>query len=884
MKKKLTFICFLLTLSFTGLTQVATGFNFQGVARDSNGELIGDKGVDVVVGIRSGSESGTLVWKEEHTATTNEFGLFTLKVCGDNGLRTGGSASNLEGIDWASDNHFIELQIDAGQGLQDMGASQLLSVPYSMVTSNYPSTVSEMSVQPESTVEPGEALFMVRRGDGYPVFAVYEDGVWVYTDENRTGKGLKGGFAVGGYNAEKKGPGSEYFMVSPDSARVYVNSYDGKGLKGGFAVGGYNASGKGAVDEFMRVTRDSTRIYVNTNPKKGLKGGFAVGGYNQNKAGEDESFMTLTRDNYFIGHNSGAYATGLYNSVLGYESGLNITTGESNAFLGYQAGYLNDVGSGNLFLGYQSGYINTFGDYNTFLGYQAGHLNWGGTNNTFLGSFSGHNNEGGSYNTFVGDSAGYHSNYGGFNTFLGTKAGLSTTNGHSNVFLGNSAGSSNEIGSENVYIGRNSGYSGANTGRNVFIGTEAGFSHKDDWDNIFIGTFSGYSNIEGAGNVFLGYESGKFNEKGTRNVFLGNTAGYNEQGSNKLYISNTDVDSSKALIWGDFAAGALRFNSTVGIGMAPKQVPLSIYHSWSAGVLSLYGAGNGYDYSGIRLNADTTGTNGYYNMSHTLSSSYFLSYVKDEIVHPRLVFDDAGKLGINTLPGDASMTVLNDYGVSNLVLKGIGNELDYASVILESVGQTESTNYSLTHSKEGKFFIGHWDGSNYLPRLKIEPNGFVSINSWDIPSEMLDVAGNARFRGVPTGAGDDLMITEDGTLKRSASDARLKSDFQPLLNSLEKVMQMDGYTFTWKDDEEQNRDAGLVAQDIAEIFPEAVFVNQNDGYYGINYSRFPALFVEAFKDQQSIIEDQNKEISSQQEEIDELKNRLDNLEMLIQEK
>jgi hypothetical protein len=148
----------------------------------------------------------------------------------------------------------------------------------------------------------------------------------------------------------------------------------------------------------------------------------------------------------------------------------------------------------------------------------------------------------------------------------------------------------------------------------------------------------------------------------------------------------------------------------------------------------------------------------------------------------------------------------------------------------------------------------------------------LSVNSWD-PTEVLDVQGNARFREVGTAAGGmDLLITPEGVLTTSASDARLKEDFHPLVNSLEKVMQLDGVTFKWKDSESGQRDAGLIAQ--AEIFPEAVFVNANDGFYGVNYSRFPALFVEAFKEQQQIIDEQKGE-------IDELKERLERLEQLL---
>ncbi len=344
-------------------SQVPTGFKFQAVARDQQYNLVKSSSISVTVGIRSGSSEGELVWEEVHTVSTNEFGLFSLDICMDDALRTGGTAPTVGEISWGTEDHYLDLQVDTGEGMVSLGATQLLSVPYSLVSSSLAQPVEGLSMQPTVAVGPVTALFEVRRSDGYPVFAVYEDEVWVYTDSADTGKGKKGGFAVGGYSRTTKGAGEEYLRVTPDSTRVNVRNYGAKGKKGGFAVGGYSRTGKGS----------------------------------------GEAFMTLDQDNYFIGHQSGAHVTtGLYNSVLGFMSGYNITTAESNAFIGYQSGYHNREGTGNLFLGYQSGYNNIHGNYNTFVGYKTGFSNQEGINNTFLGSFAGHKNYGGGYNTFRG--------------------------------------------------------------------------------------------------------------------------------------------------------------------------------------------------------------------------------------------------------------------------------------------------------------------------------------------------------------------------------------------------------------------------------------------------------------------------------------------------
>jgi hypothetical protein len=58
----------------------------------------------------------------------------------------------------------------------------------------------------------------------------------------------------------------------------------------------------------------------------------------------------------------------------------------------------------------------------------------------------------------------------------------------------------------------------------------------------------------------MGYAAGYKNQTGGGNVFLGYKAGYNETGSNKLYIANSDVNPP--LIYGDFSSGRVGIGTT----------------------------------------------------------------------------------------------------------------------------------------------------------------------------------------------------------------------------------------------------------------------------------------------------------------------------------
>jgi uncharacterized protein (TIGR02145 family) len=67
------------------------------------------------------------LWQELQTVTTSALGLFTAQL---------GSSVPLAGVNWASGNKFMQVEIDLGQGFVDIGTQQLLSVPYALFSSS----------------------------------------------------------------------------------------------------------------------------------------------------------------------------------------------------------------------------------------------------------------------------------------------------------------------------------------------------------------------------------------------------------------------------------------------------------------------------------------------------------------------------------------------------------------------------------------------------------------------------------------------------------------------------------------------------------------------------------------------------------------------------
>jgi len=324
MKTKLL-LSVILTFSFYLISsQVPQGFNYQAVARDGTGNPITNKDIQVKVSILSdtsgffASGSGTYVWEEEHSVRTNNLGLFSL-IMGTKS-KDQGSAESFDVIDWNQGPLFIGIKIEyPSSNWRNMGTSKLNSVPYAMVAekANSVANGSKLSVVSDDDAAP-DALFEVKRQDGQTVFAVYPDAVNIFVP--RSGKGVKGGFAIGGFEGASKAdplPPVDYFRVTPDSVRVYIDpnpAPEGKGTKGGFAIGGYGAS-KGINDMYFNLTgasavntvAESPQILWYPNKKAFLAGNVHIG-----------SVDSVGTNSTSLGYKS--IAMGDYSQAFGYKA------------------------------------------------------------------------------------------------------------------------------------------------------------------------------------------------------------------------------------------------------------------------------------------------------------------------------------------------------------------------------------------------------------------------------------------------------------------------------------------------------------------------------------------------------------------------------------
>jgi len=113
--------------------QVPEKFSYQAVIRNSANTLLTNTNVGIQVSILQGSATGTPVYVERHTATTNANGLVSISI-GTGTPVTGVFA----GINWGSGTYFIKTETDpaGGNNYSITGTSQLMSVPYALYAKN----------------------------------------------------------------------------------------------------------------------------------------------------------------------------------------------------------------------------------------------------------------------------------------------------------------------------------------------------------------------------------------------------------------------------------------------------------------------------------------------------------------------------------------------------------------------------------------------------------------------------------------------------------------------------------------------------------------------------------------------------------------------------
>lgn len=852
-------------LSTTLFSQAPRGFSYQAVARYDK-HIIANEQLRVYFSIMDPTNQAA--WIEYHDVETDNLGSFSQVILDDDNKQYGGYASNLADIDWGGTSYDLKVVVEHRGSSYSLGRSPIKAVPLALyalnaapdadsdprneiqdltlsgdqltITNNSSATPIDLSVYKGSggawtqdgdnlvyingdvgvgTVTPEgrlsvqgvdetaeEPLFMVKRKDGYPVFAVYEDGVFAYTDTADSGKGIKGGIAVGGYKKANKGLAGEYMRVTADSIRFYIDQDQGKGIKGGYAVGGYKKTNKDTSDEFLRITADSVRIYIDDDPdSKGLKGGYAVGGYKKVNKGNAEYFN-------ISGKNTAEIING-ENRMVWYP--------QRNALL---AGRVlvespDSVGTNSMATGYES---KSIGNWSQALGYQAIAR--------------------GDYSTAIGRNAIANDN----SSFaFGNEA---EAKGINSFAFGQWANARNEesyaLGKGAVAEGFRSfafGSAGIDS-----AGVETGVAHA----------IGDYSFAVGQGSTANGF--GSFS-MGLGNLTYGDYAtaiGYKNDASGKSSISM----GYKTKAWNPFSTAIGYYSKAAGLmstaigHFAETAGQLTLALGTSAIAWGHYSTSVGYvtnasGYGSTAMGRGTTATGEYSTaMGCETEAQSFKSFVVGSF---------------NQVYGS----------------QDVWNPVDPIFV----VGNGESS------SSRSDAFVVLKDGSTHIlsrstaffgltvKSLPGSPNYSNGIDLWCGDATGTNRTSAILFRNA-SGNGVGSIVMENGSIAyNTSSDKRLKTNIKATgLNCLDIVKSIPVMDFSYIDNPAFTH-TGFIAQDIEQLFPNAVSQDE-DGVYQLSQMTLIPVLTKAIQEQQKQIEEKDRKIASLEERLNNIEDRLAALE------
>ena len=94
-----------------------------------------------------------------------------------------------------------------------------------------------------------------------------------------------------------------------------------------------------------------------------------------------------------------------------------------------------------------------------------------------------------------------------------------------------------------------------------------------------------------------------------------------------------------------------------------------------------------------------------------------------------------------------------------------------------------------------------------------------------------------------------ISLGASGTTYNTTSDIRLKTDIAPIADATDKLMAMNAVTHKWKADPDADAVVGFIAQEMAEIVPEAVSKGDSeDDMWSMDYGRITPVLVAALQD------------------------------------
>jgi hypothetical protein len=449
------------------------------------------------------------------------------------------------------------------------------------------------------------------------------------------------------------------------------------------------------------------------------------------------------------------------------------------------------------------------GGANTALGRRALAFVTTGGGNTASGYRALYSNTTGSSNTASGNQALFFNTTGSGNTASGGRALYSNTTGYANTANGYRALDSNTTGFRNTASGHQALYANTTGSRNTASGHYALRSNTTGAANTAGGDSALYGNTTGSRNTASGYGALEFNTTGD-----GNTAsGYGALQSNETGTGNTACGER-----------ALNFNAigneNTAIGYQALLVSTGSRNT-ATGWRAL-----AYNTTGIR-NTACGGRASYFNTAGSLNTAMgdqalFYNYGNGNTAV------GAGALYYSTGNGNTALGA----GAGDGLTTGGNN------IMIVSAGQAADSNTTRIGSGQTRAFIAGI-------------RGITTVNANAIP----------------------VLIDSAGQLGTVSSSRRFKEEIRGMGALTERLLALRPVVFRYKPEVQSGErplEYGLIAEEVAEVFPELVVYDEEGLPFTVKYHLLSSMLLNELKEQARELGEQRTQLAEQQSELTRL--------------
>ena len=354
-KTKLTLLALL--ISIVSIAQ--NGINYKALIKDDSGNVIANTAIQIQFTI---VQDITDVYTETHAPTTDANGIVIVNI-GDGTLTSG----DFNTINWAEENHSLNVQIDTGTGFVDLGTTQFMSVPYAK---HAETAANASNVNGLEAIDEGNGIgwrLVGRNAANYDNIGFNAIDL-SFVDDPNLELGATGNYAFSlGHNGTASGEhalafGNQNYALNDYAIAIGNNN----------TVSGLNSTAIGAINQvsgdyalaagLQNVASENYTVALGANTTASGEYGIAMGRNTTASAGTSTAMGASTTASGFTSTamGSGTTASGLVSTAMG---AFTAASGDRSTAMGIST---DATGLTSTAMG---GFTTASGDYSTAMGF-----------------------------------------------------------------------------------------------------------------------------------------------------------------------------------------------------------------------------------------------------------------------------------------------------------------------------------------------------------------------------------------------------------------------------------------------------------------------------------------------------------------------------------